>query len=79
MEKNNLESVWADGVPEKINPEDVLPPKHILDMCIRFTLEQIIKDRGYKVLGVNDDLKSYPNILLEKENQQYAIAVVPCI
>lgn len=79
MEKNNLESVWADGVPQKINPEDVLPPKHILDMCIRFTLEQIIKDKGYKVLGVNDDLKSYPKILLEKENQQYAIAVVPCV
>lgn len=66
MEKNNLESVWADGVPQKINPEDVLPPKHILDMCIRFTLEQIIKDKGYKVLGVNDDLKKLSQYLIRK-------------
>ncbi len=80
MQQNKVvESIWADGVPKNIKDEDRLTLKHILSMCIRFTVDEIIKDRGYKVLGINDETNSYPNILLEKDEKKYAVAVVPCI
>lgn len=79
MAEKQMESIWADGVPAKIEEKDLLPIQRILSMCVRFTLEHTLKDKNYEVKGVNDDLHSYPNILLEKSGTLYAVAVAPCV
>lgn len=73
------ESIWADGVPAKINKEDILTPENILSMCIRFTIEQTLKDKGYEVVGINGKVTELPNIVIKKEDKMYALVVVPCI
>lgn len=79
MQQNNLESIWADGIPSKIEEKDLLEPKAVLQMCIRFTLEHILKDKGYEITSVQDDPNLFPNIEAKKEKKKYAIAVIPCI
>lgn len=79
MEQNNIESIWADGVPSKIDPKDLLEPQELLRLCIRFALDEILKEKGYTVLQIIDKLHVYPNIILEKAEKKYAVAIVPCI
>lgn len=79
MEQNDLESIWVDGVPNRIDPKDRLTPLEILRMCIHYSVENIIAGKEYKIINVIDTLYAYPNIILEKEEKHYAVAVVPCI
>lgn len=79
MQQNEVESIWADGVPENINPKDRLEPEELLKLCIQFTIQEVLKDKEYQILGVDDQINAFPNLLLKKENQTYAVAVVPCI
>lgn len=79
MEKNNLESIWADGIPAHIEAKDRLEPEALLGLSVRFVLEHIIHDKGYTILGGHANLNQYPNLLLAKEDEKYAVAVVPCL
>ncbi|MDE7263545.1 MAG: hypothetical protein K2N64_02650 [Anaeroplasmataceae bacterium] len=79
MQHNSLESIWVDGIPSRIEKEDLLEPKAVLQMCIRFTLDHILKDKGYEITAVQDDPVLFPNIEAKKFNKKYAIAVIPCI
>ena len=47
LQVNNqqMESIWADGVPAKINKEDLLTTNDIIKICIRFTVEKILVER----------------------------------
>lgn len=79
MQQNEMESIWADGIPENINPEDRLEPVELLKLCLQFTIQNVLKDKGYEIIGVSNQVDAYPNLLLKKDNQTYAVAVVPCI
>ncbi len=79
MQNNELESIWADGIPNKIEDKDKIEPKGILQMCIRFVLENILNKEEYKITSVQDNINAYPNIELIYNESKYAIAVVPCI
>lgn len=79
MSPNELESIWADGIPKNIQEEDYLEPQSILNICIKTVLDTKIVPKEYRVLAVNDALGKYPNLLIEKEKTVYALAVIPCI
>lgn len=79
MQNNELESIWADGVPAKIDDRDRIEPKGILQMCIRFAIENILNKEDYKITAVQDNPNVYPNIELIHNDIKYAIAIVPCI
>lgn len=76
--QNELESIWADGIPSKIDPKDRIEPEGILKMCLQYTMEHILKDK-YKILAAGADIGVYPNLLVEKDGTKYAISVIPCI
>lgn len=77
MNNEQLESIWADGVPAKIDEKDVLTYQEILRICIKFVLDKIIVPKNYKVLGINDDPQKFPNITVEKDGMKYGLVVVP--
>ena len=52
MNNQQLESIWADGVPEKINKEDLMTIIDLNQICIRFTVERLLVPRDYKIIGV---------------------------
>ncbi len=79
MKDKQIESIWADGIPNKIDDKDRIDAKGILQMCIRFVLENILNKEEYKITSVQDNLNVYPNIEVIHNNKKYAIAVVPCI
>ncbi|MDE6407276.1 MAG: hypothetical protein K2K50_01550, partial [Anaeroplasmataceae bacterium] len=74
-----MESIWADGIPEKIEEKDKLEPKSVLNLCMHYVLENILKGRGYEITGIQNELNVFPNIEAKKQDEKYAIAVIPCI
>lgn len=78
MEKKIVESIWADGIPAKIDPKDRMTEEDVLKLAINFALDHVIP-KHYRLLGVNEDTHSYPNILVEYNLNQYAVAVVPSV
>lgn len=77
MNNQELESIWADGVPSKINKEDLLTPAELTKICIRFLVEKVLVPKEYKIIGVVDELNKFPNITAEKNGVTYAIVVLP--
>ena len=76
-ENQVLESIWADGIPANIKKEDVMAPLDILKLCIRFTVEQILLPKEYKIVGVIEDLNNFPQVTAEKDGKKYGIVVLP--
>lgn len=76
-ENQELESIWADGVPANIGKEDLMEAIDILRLCIRFTVEKVIADKGYKILGIIDKLDRFPHITLEKDGTKYGLVILP--
>ena len=79
MQNNEMESIWADGVPPRINKEDIMTPSEILKVCLNYMVEDVIKNKGYNIRGITDDINTYPNLILEKDNKMIFVAVVPCV
>ena len=79
MENKELESIWADGVPSKVSEQDVMKQEDNLLLCIRFFVEQVLSKDGGVILNINPNVKTYPNIIYEKNNKKYGICIVPCI
>ena len=77
MNNQQLESIWADGVPAKINKEDLMTIIDLNQICIRFTVERILVPRDYKIIGVIEEPNRFPNITAEKNGVKYAIVVLP--
>lgn len=74
--ENIKESIWADGIPAKIDPKSLLEMKDILKLGIDF-MDRYLTQKKYQVLGINDHLDELPNLLAEKDNVKYAIVLVP--
>jgi len=68
------ESIWADGIPAKINKEDVLTPEDLQKMAINFIIKDILIPNGYK-LEKGFPRIGFPNIICVKDNKVYAIIV----
>lgn len=77
MNNQELESIWVDGIPNKINKEDLLTVDEMIKICIRFTVERILIPRDYKIIGIVDQPNNFPNITAEKNGIKYAIVVLP--
>lgn len=73
----NIESIWVSGIPENINPDDIMQEQDLLDFALKFTIENLVK--GCKVEGINNDLKKFPHLIINKGNIRYGIVVVPCV
>lgn len=78
-QETKQESIWADGVPSKIENKDRLEPRAVLNMCVRFVLENILNRKKYDILAAQDDPNLLPNIEVKLEDRKFAIAVIPCI
>ncbi|MCM1131487.1 MAG: hypothetical protein NC310_07975 [Roseburia sp.] len=78
-QKTKQESIWVDGVPSKIEDKDRLEPRAVLNMCVRFVLENILNRKKYDILAASDDPNLLPNIEAKLEDRNFAIAVIPCI
>ena len=68
------ESIWADGIPTKINNEDILTPEDLQKMAINFIIKDILIPNGY-LLEKGFPRIGFPNIICKKDNQVYAIIV----
>ena len=77
MNSNVLESIWADGVPTNIKKEDKMEALDILKLCIKFTVEQILLPKEYKIVGIIEDLSNFPHVTAEKDGKRYGIVVLP--
>ncbi|MDE6241606.1 MAG: hypothetical protein K2M08_04175 [Anaeroplasmataceae bacterium] len=78
-QENKMESIWADGIPAKIEDKDKLEPRSVLNMCIHYVIEYILKGKNYEILSVQDDPNFLPNIELKEGDKRLAVAVIPCI
>lgn len=78
-QETRQESIWAEGVPSKIEDKDKLEPRAVLNMCVRFVLENILDRQKYEILAAQDDPNLLPNIEAKLEDRKFAIAVIPCI
>lgn len=80
MQNNDeLESVWADGIPKMIKDEDLLDAETILRMCIKSFLEKEVSSGNCELLDFTPKINAFPNVVVQKNDQIYGIAVIPCI
>ncbi len=73
-ENHEVESIWADGVPERVDTKDILSNNEINDIAIDYTAKFLIT-KGYK-LNLNFPRKEAPQIMCKKDGTLYAIFVV---
>ena len=80
MQKNNNvpESIWAAGVPENVNPDDVLNMDLLVSMAVDYLMKNIIIPTGFKV-EEGFPRKELPNIVMKRDGEVYAIIVIPSV
>ncbi len=74
-----LESVWVDGIPPRIEKNDLLTLEEVLKICLQYFIKDYLKDKGYEIDGINPNPNQLPHVLLTKKNQKYAVILVPCV
>ena len=78
MQNNVPESIWADGVPEKINESDVITLENMVAMATDYLMKNVVIPGGFKV----DDgfpRKEIPNIVMKKNGKTYAVVICPSL
>lgn len=78
MQNNVPESIWADGVPEKINESDVLGLENLVAMATDYLMKNVVIPGGFKI----DDgfpRKEIPNIVMKKDGTTYAVVICPSV
>ena len=84
MENNNLneeqmpESIWADGIPEKIEETDKITQEQLHAMAVDYITKNIIIPKGFK-LEPGFPRKDFPNIICKRDGTIYAIVVFPSV
>ena len=78
MEMNKPESIWADGVPQKIDEKDRISNSELADMAITYIMKNIIIPKGFKI-EQGFPGKEVPNIICKRDGIVYAIMVVPSL
>lgn len=76
--ENVPESIWAAGIPEKINDSDRLDMDNLVALATDYVMKNVVIPRGFKV----DDgfpRKEIPNILMKRDGEAYAVVICPSI
>ncbi len=73
-ENHEVESIWADGIPPKLNQNDIYKSDELNDLGIDFTAKYLIRN-GFK-LNLNFPRKEAPQIFCKKDGKLYAIFIV---
>ena len=73
-ENHEIESIWADGIPQRINKDDVLTNEQLNEMAVDFTCKYLIRN-GFK-LNLNFPRKEAPQIFCKKDGKIYGIFVL---
>lgn len=78
MQNNNIkESIWADGVPQNVKEEMKLNTQDLLLLAVDYAVKSICIPNGFKIEQAIAKLGYFPNIIMKKNDQLYAVAVVP--
>lgn len=75
MQKQEMESIWADGVPQNLKPDMVLNYEQLLQMGIDYIVKKFAIPNGFKVEQTMPRIDLMPHIILKKNGQLYAIVV----
>ena len=70
------ESIWAPGIPEKINQDDLIKPEELMSMAVNYIMKNEMIRWGFKV-EQGFPRPSYPNIIAKRNGKTYAIIIVP--
>ena len=73
-ENHEMESIWADGVPQNLKKEDVLTNEQLNEMAVDFTCKYLIRN-GFK-LNLNFPRREAPQIFCKKDGKTYGVFVM---
>ncbi|MDE5714941.1 MAG: hypothetical protein K2I42_02305 [Anaeroplasmataceae bacterium] len=79
MLEKELESIWVEGIPSKIEKDDLLNLQEVLNICLQYFIKDYLKDKEYNLEGINPNPNQIPHVLLTKGNKKYAVIIVPCV
>lgn len=80
MENNDKmpESIWADGIPQRIEESDKINQEQLHAMAIDYITKNIILPKGFKI-EPGFPRKDFPNIICKRDGTIYAIAILPSV
>ncbi len=78
MQNNVPESIWVEGVPEKINESDVLNLENLIAMATDHLMKSVVIPGGFKVED-GFPRKEIPNIVMKKDGKSYAVVICPSV
>lgn len=76
--ENVPESIWAEGIPEKIEDKDKLDMDNLVALATDYVMKNVVIPRGFKI----DDgfpRKEIPNIVMKRDGEAYAVVIVPSV
>lgn len=71
------ESIWADGCPKNVKEEMKLNNQDLLLLAVDYVVKNVAIPNGFKIEQAVAKLGMYPNIVMKKDEQLYAVVVVP--
>lgn len=78
MQNNAIkESIWADGCPQNVKDEMKLNLQDLLLLAVDYVVRYVCVPNGFKIEQAMGKLGVFPNIVMSKNNQLYAVIVVP--
>ncbi|MBQ6782680.1 MAG: hypothetical protein IJP63_01580 [Acholeplasmatales bacterium] len=72
------ESVWADGIPDKVDEKDKIPQDELMSMAVDYIMTNVIIPKGFKI-EPGFPRPQYPNIICKRDGLKYSIVIVPCL
>lgn len=76
--QNVPESIWAAGIPEKIEESDKIDMDMFVAMATDYLMKNYILPRGFKIED-GFPRKEIPNIVMKMDGKTYAVVVAPSI
>lgn len=75
---NQPESIWAPGIPQNIDKNEVLGQDQIQAMAIEFIVKKVLLPKGF-MIEMGFPRKDFPNIICRRDNVVYSIVVFPSV
>lgn len=72
--RRNMKIDWGKGIPN-YSQNDLMSKREMLDFAILTILDCEVRRGDYSIISYNNSLTVYPNIILEKDGQKYAVWV----
>ncbi len=80
MQNNPVkESIWAAGCPQNVKEEYKLTIPQLLVLGVDYVVKRFAAAHGFKIEQARANINYLPNILMKKNGQLYAVAVVPFV